>query len=351
MTDTATPLLERLGPRALRRASPRLGPVLGGSGAALSFVGLLILAFDSSGLDEGDGDANKMVGFILCSVGVAAGYALIAAFRAGGLATFGSVVAVLLLPWALFFLTFDEEKLPPFSVDVVLMLSVIGWLLGYAFGPARGRPAFLGAAAAGLWLFILEQVDSVFSSPFDILPIAVGFDSSDVSAPDGGTIGLVCLIFAGAYLALAFLLDRRGLHGMVTPLLAVGFVALFVGFFGIQEDLEPAGAGAVLVGAGVVVVWAAARLGRRGSAWIGGFAVVLGAAVIVVDAFEDADSPTAPAVTLMLVGAAVALAGDRWATATAEPSELALPVEPEPVEELEPGRGGDHVDGGDGGEA
>jgi hypothetical protein len=332
MTAPATPLLDRLGPRALRRATPRLGPVLGGAGAALAFVGLLILAFDSSGVDEGEGDSNKMLGFLLCAAGVAAGYALIAAFRAGGLATFGSVVAVLLLPWALLFLTFDEGKLPPFSVDVVLMLSVVGWLLGYAFGPARGRPAFLGAAAAGLWLFILEQVDSVFSSPFDILPVAVAFDSSDSPSPDGGTIGLVCLIFAAAYLALAFLLDGRGLHGMATPLLAVGFVALFVGFVGIQEDLAPAGAGAVMIAAGLVVVWSAARLGRRGSAWIGGFAVVVGAAVIVVDAFEDADSPTAPALTLMLVGAAVALAGDRFAAATAEPSELALPIAeaPEP---------------------
>lgn len=322
--ETAT-ALERLGPRALRRAAPRLGPVLGGAGAVLAFIGLVVLSFDTSGIDDGDGDSNKMIGVLLCAAGVAAGYALVARFRAGGLATFGSVVAVLLLPFMLFFLTFDDNDLPPFSVDVVLMLSVAGWLLGYLLGPARGRPLFLGAAAAGLWLFILEQVESAFTAPFEILPVPFPVDDfSRQSPPDAGTIGLVCLIFGLGYLSLASLLDRRGLHGMVPPFLVVGFLALYTGFFAVQEDLEPAGAGALLVGAGLIIVFIATRMDRRGSAWLGGAAVAIGAAWIVGDAFENTDSVTAPAITLMIVGAAVALAGDRWAAAMSEPSELAL---------------------------
>lgn len=324
-TVTAGPF-EQLGPRALRRAAPRLGPVLGGAGAAVAFLGLVILAFDASKIDEGDGDSNKMLGALLCGAGVAGGYALMAAFRAGGLATFGSVVAVLLLPVTLFFLTFDETEAPPFSVDVVLMLSVAGWLLGYMIGPARGRPVFLGAAATGLWLFLLEQVESPFTAPFGFVPVPAPFEEGPSSSPDAGTIGLVCLIFAALYLFLAFVLDGRGLHGMVAPLLAVGFLAMAVGFATVQDDLEAAGAGTLLVAAGVVIVLVATRLGRRGSSWLGGAAVAFGTLWIIADAFEDNESAIAPGITLMIVGAAIALAGDRWAAAMDEPSELALPV-------------------------
>jgi len=326
--ESATPgWVERLGPRALERAAPRLGPVLAGAGALLAFFGLLTLSFDTSDVITGEGDSNNMIGFMLTAAGIAAGYALIVAFREGGLATFGSALAAMLIPFALFFLTWQDGDSPPFSVDVVLLLSVLVWLAAYVVGPSRGRPVFLGAAALGLWLFVLEQIESTFTLPFELLPF--GFAAADVigggeqpSPPDAGTIGFVCLLFAAVYFTLAFVVDRRGWRGMVVPLVSIGFFALYTGFFAVQEDLEGAGAGILLAAAGVGIVFCATRLGRRGSAWFGAAAVALGVAWILGDIFEDADSITAPAVTLMIVGGLIALGADRWAAAINDPPEV-----------------------------
>lgn len=325
-TTTHPPFIQQLGPRALQRAVPRLGPVLAGAGAQLAFVGLLVLSFDTSDVLEGDGDSNKMVGFLLTAAGVAAGYALIVAFRDGGLATFGSGLAAMLVPFMLFFLTWDEGDSPPFSIDVVLLLSVVLWLVAYVVRPSRGRPVFLGAAALGLWLFVLEQIESAFTMPFEMLPFALApaevLAGPETSAPDAGTIGLVCLVFAAAYLVGAFVADKNGWRGMAPPLLVVGFFALYTGFGSVQEDLDPFGSGLLLAAAGVAIVFVATRMGRRGTSWFGSLAVVIGVAWMIGDLFEDSDDVTAPAIALMIVGALVAFAADRWAAAINEPPEV-----------------------------
>lgn len=332
--------LDRLGPRVLRRATPRLGPVLGGAGATLAFAGMLLLAFDTSDIDAADGETDKILGALLCAVGTGIGYALVTMFRAGGLATFGSAVATVLFPFVFFFLTYDVDKVPPFSVDVVLLLSIGGWSAAYLWGPARGRPVLLGAAAIGLWLFILEQVEGAFTTPFRLIPaispMGDVLGGKGGTAPDPGTIGFVSLIFAAGYLAAAFLLDRRGYRGMAPALFVAGFITLYVGFAAVQDDLEPGGAGLLLASAGVAIVYVATKLDRRGAAWLGGAAVAIGLTWVIGDAFEDTDDVLGPALTLMAVGTAVALGGDRWAAAVNEPSELALPRQPVPPEVAEP---------------
>lgn len=318
-------LLEHLGPRARRRATPRLGVALAGAGAIVAVLGSLFVGFDEL-FPEGFGEPNETGGIIVTLVVMGAGYGLLAATRDGPLATAGATASALALPFLLFFVTFDPTEAPGFSVDAVLLVSTIGWTAAYLLGPGRGRPFFFGSALVGVWLFILEQVESVFSAPFDPFTTLFfqqvdGFGGTGFQAPDPGTIGVISLMFGAAYLVAAFGLDRLGGRGFATPCLAVGVVALGVGYVALAEDLELMGTGVLVTATGSVVAYFGAWGVRRGTAWLGAAAVGLGLVLIVADITEDSSLITI-GVVFLLVGVALVALAHSLAQGWREPSEL-----------------------------
>src|SRR5688572_19270075 len=153
--------LDGLGDRGLRRAEPRTSISLAGAGCALGIVGVLVLAADT-GLDDDTGEFSQVPGVLLSLIVVALGYFVLAAAREGALATAGTVAAALGVPAFMFFVTFDQDGFPPYNEEAILMVSAAVWLGSFAFGPARGRPFFLGAGLIALWFTVLELVENVF---------------------------------------------------------------------------------------------------------------------------------------------------------------------------------------------
>ena len=333
-------MLTRLGAWAGRRAEPRLWISLAGAGCVLAVLGVLFISGDAQFDAEGNVD-SQVPGILLCLAVVAAGYLLLYLFWEGPAATAGVTAIAVATPALAWFLTFDEDGTPPFSAEAILGLSTLVWLVSYLVGPGRGRPVLLGAGLVAAWLLALQLAEEPFSTGFE--PTAIvedGFGVDDpfagddpfeaedpfgapVSEPDLMTMAVLSLTFGAGYLAAARSLDRRGFSGTATPVVVASHVALPTGVALLAEDLEPAGAGAVFVVAGVVVAWFGARNGRRGSTIVGALEVGVGVVMILSDLMEDA-SPTSIGIALLLIGAAIALVAQLLHTQTGESPQMTL---------------------------
>ena len=302
---------------------PRLTIVLAAAGCALAVFGAVIVGGDGLG---GDGDGSKVPGILLAAGVVVVGFVLLSRFPVGPLGTAGTVAAALGVPPLLFFLTFDENGFPPYSTDTILFTSTGAWIVSYLVGPGRGRAFFLGAAAVGLWLSVVELTEDVFDFPFLALNIIgagfaePGFDGGfGGDTPDPTTIGMLSLGFAAVYLALAQRWDRTGFSGAATPLTAAALLATPVGVLALAEDLEATGTGVLTAAIGVAFAAVGSASARRATAWIGGAAVAIGVLVVVGDAVDE---PTPGGLTLMVVGAALVVAAEMLRRSTDEPDEV-----------------------------
>jgi hypothetical protein len=349
--------LRRLGARAARRSEPRLWVVLAAVGCLLAVNGVLTISGDAQVEDSGE-PGPTWPGILLCLLVVCAGYLLMHRFREAPAASAGVTAVVLALPPLMYFLTFDDDSLPgvPFSLDAVLALSALVWLVSYLVGPGRGRPLLLGAALLFAWLFVLQVVEDPFESDFDDPPIigeefgtddpfadegfgtddpfadegfgtddpfadeGFGTQTSGSNEPDWTTLGIVSLLFGAGYLFVARRLDRRRFAGTATPFVSIGLVALPVGILFLGEDLEQAGTGIAFVIAGVVMAWLGAISGRRGTTVIGALEVLVGVGLVIGDAMEES-SPTTIGITLLVVGAAIVAAAHLLHSATGEPGQ------------------------------
>ena len=164
--DPGSSFLDGLGDRSHRRAEPRTSISLAGAGCALGILGVLVLAGDT-GLDDETGEFSQLPGILLSALVVALGYFVLTAAREGPIATAGTVAAVLGVPSFMFFVTFDENGLPPYNTEAILIVSAAVWLGSYVVGPAKSRPFFLGSGLIALWFTVLELVENVFDSPFE----------------------------------------------------------------------------------------------------------------------------------------------------------------------------------------
>lgn len=256
---------------------PTTSIAIAGAGCALGILGVLVVAGDT-GLDETSGDFNKVPGIVLSALVVAAGFFVLASARRGAIATAGTVAAALGVPAFMFFLTFDQDTLPPSSTEGILIVSTGVWLAAYAVGPGRGRPFFLGSGLIGFWLTVLQVTENVFDAPFDGLGFPFGGSSSssfestgqvidpstgaivdsggeiidsggDFSGDgfDTATIGMLSLGLGVAFLLAGRWLDRTGRHGAATPFALAALPCLFVGVLGLAPDLEAAGSGLLMV--------------------------------------------------------------------------------------------------------
>lgn len=339
-----TSFLDSLGARGRWRAEPRASIALAGAGCALAILGVLIVAGDTGASDD---DFNRVPGILLSALVVGAGFFTLQSARSGPLATAGSVAAALGVPPLMFFLTFDENGLPPYSTEGILIVSTLAWLAAYAVGPGRGRPFFLGAGLIGVWFSALQLTEKVFDAPYGVMgaffggysgetsfedtgsaiggsdSFADGSDGSpfggDFHAPDPTTIGLLSLGLGVGYLLLTRWLDRRGHHGAATPFALATLPTLALGVGALADDLEQAGTGLLLVVLGFALAHHGATVGRRATAWIGAGTAALGGAVFMSDMTDDA---TIGGMLFIAAGIGLVAAGHAVAAALSEPDEM-----------------------------
>jgi hypothetical protein len=323
--------LGSLGLRATQRAEPRASIVVAGAGCVLALVGVLMISGDAGSTD---GDFNRAPGLILSALVVGAGYFTLAGAERGPLATGGTVAAALGVPPLMFFLTFDQDGLPPYSTEAILFVSTIAWLAAYAVGPGRGRPFLLGAGLLGLWASVLQLSEKLFDAPFLFFGAMFAFTSPEPTfdggddfglgsfdAPDPSTIGVLSLGFGLAYVLLTRWLDRRGDHGAATPFALAALPALFVGTVAMGDDLEQAGTGVLAMAIGAALAHHGATAQRRATAWAGAAGVAIGAAVFLGDLTDDT---TLVGLLYLTAGVGLVFAAHAYAKATGEPDELAL---------------------------
>jgi hypothetical protein len=320
-----------------------------GAGCSLAVLGALIVAGDAG---ASDGDFNRLPGLVLSALVVAAGLFALAGAERGAIATGGAVAAALGVPPLLFFLTFDENGLPPYSTEGILIVSTVAWLGLYLVGPGRGRPLFLGAGLLGLWATVLQLTEELFDAPYLLFGLFLGFGTVDSSfddtgssfgdsgdfpvpiepdfgsgfgrdapfhVPDLATIGILSLAFGLAYLLVSRRLDRRGLHGVATPFALATIPTLAIGTIAMTDDLEQVGTGLLMMGIGFGLAYHGATMGRRATTWIGGAATALGAAVLLADLADDG---TLVGVLFLAAGVGLVVGGHALAQAIGEPDEL-----------------------------
>lgn len=325
-------LLDRLGEHAARRATPRVSVALGAAGCALVVLGVIVVSGDNLG--DGGGDTGRLPGVLLSLAIAAGGFVLRARFRSGPVATSGTVAAASGIPMLLFFLTFDDGDLPPYSTETILYVSTVAWALAYAVGPGRGRPLFLGAACVGLWMSVLQAAEDVFTSPFGLLepfivrssfPVEDGSSQFSPVLPDPMAIGGISLLLGAGYLLLARWCDRRGYRGTATPLTFAALVTLPVGVAFMADELEPVGAGILGVIVGFYVAAHGASVGRRATTWLGAAGVAWSLVAIVTDLVDEA---TPGGFVLMLLGLGVIGAAEALRRASDEPDELTAGTSP-----------------------
>lgn len=333
-TPAGAGILDRLGARAGDRPGPRFGVAIATGGAVMAVVGGVVIGGDQLGGDLFDSDPNKLPGILISLVTLVVGYALVTRADRDPLRAAGATAAALSLPVLLFFLTFDVEDLPPFSLDIILLGSTIGWAVAYLIGPSVGRPVFLGAALLGVWAFVLEQVEGLFSAPFLLFGgggfLFGGLGRSGFDGPDATTVGIVCLLFGYGYLVAAGMLDARRLHGLATPFVVAGLFIVNNGYQALSEDLEPAGTGILIAATGLAIAVYFSRFDRRATTWLGGAGVALGVALVIGDVMEDGD-PTSVGTVALIVGAVIVAAAELISRAMSEPQEFILLDDREPV--------------------
>jgi hypothetical protein len=325
-------LSARLGTRAVGRPEPRLGVSLAGAGIALAVVGVLVWGGDylTSGGNGGgdDGSSRRLLGVALALAVVVAGYALAIRARRGPLATAGVAASALGVPALLGFLTFDTARTgdgPPFSLDAIVLVSVLVWLVSYLVVPGtRGHAFYLGLAAITTWIYLLDKAEpSLFGDAF--VGFIVLLAPSDLfgnpgAGADWTTVSVLCLVFGLAYYAAAFVLDRVGRPGPGAALAVAGFLATTSGASAAAVNLPAVGVGVLLIVLGLILAYFGSCGRRRFTTWAWSTGAAVGITVII--AKLAGQNSAAAGVALILSGAVVVVAGHLLTGVLHEPDEL-----------------------------
>jgi len=325
-------LSDRLGDRVIRRPEPRLGVSLAGAGIGLAVLGVLVWGGDylssSDGGGGGGGSSRRVLGVGLSLAVVVAGYALAVSRRRGPLATAGVAASALGVPVLLGFLSFDAahggQSGPPFSLDAVVLVSVLTWLVSYFVVPgARGHSFYLGLAAITIWPYVLDKAEPGLFGLTSFLRFFLGgsgLSGLGSAAPDWTTVTVISLIFGLGYYSAAFALDHLGRTGPGAALAVAGFVATAVGIAAAAANLHAIGTGILLIILGLILARFGARGARRFTTWIWSAGVALGVTVII--AKLTSNNSAAAGVALIASGGVVVLIGHLLAGALNEPDDL-----------------------------
>ncbi|HUF85056.1 MAG TPA: hypothetical protein VMQ81_10740 [Acidimicrobiia bacterium] len=335
--DAVDRLAGQVGWRGQRRVAPFLSHALGAGGGALVALGVLVLGFDYA-----EDDASGSLGAALCALLVVA--ALVAMTRVPAPARSACVAAaVIAAPGLWFFLITVESSAGSLTGFYVLSIGTLVTL--FLVGPTRGRAVLLGVALLFLWGWVVGEFADInklgeiqtSSAPVNAENAGDGaraafggdddfedFDDFDDEEfedfdfeeaeefPVSGAetdAGIVSLLFGAAYLAATWLLDKRRLHGLATPFVAVGAIAAITGAIIVGIDAGAIGGGLLAVAVGGGLGWVAAEGGshRRATTWIGALTATIGITVVVNDIADVDDSAVGFAILVIILGAAVAV--------------------------------------------
>lgn len=341
-------LLEGLGPRAVRRMTPRAGIALAGAGSVIAVAGAIGVGGDH--LVGAHGDIHRIPGIIVSLALMAVGIFLLSQVRSGPIAVAGATAEALGVPALVLFATVDNNDFPPFNFDAVLLVSAVVWLIAYVVPPSRGRVLFLALGLIALPLFVMEEVEEISQTPVAIGAAFTGaffggeeafqsptfddqgnviFDTElspeperdpEPDLPDPTNLGIIAMLFGAAYAVGSFVLSRRHYVGTATPLSAIGAVSLVVGVLFLSSDLEEIGTGLLLVAIGLGLAFVGASSARRFTTWFGAIAFGLGVVVLVGKA-TDGTSARVGSFVFLVVGAAVVAAAHVATTRLGEPAE------------------------------
>jgi hypothetical protein len=208
-------------------------------------------------------------------------------------------------------------------VDAVYIVSIIVWLGSYLLVPgARGRAFLLGASAAGLAAYVgLKAASSSFGRSAVSTVSGGGFHSSGTDS-----LAAVGLIFGLAYYAIAAVLDRRGHNGAGVALAYAAFGTTVGGVVAAAPSFGQVGTGILLVVLGLVLCWYGGHNGRRFTSWAWAVGLVVGIGLLVAKVTPH--SYTGAGISLIVIGAVVAVAAHVVANATNERPEVAEDLQP-----------------------
>jgi hypothetical protein len=299
---------ERVAPwRFAERATPWFANAIAGGAGALGAIGVIAFGID---LYPKNGHDVGWAGLALCVVLVAAGLVLVVALPTL-LSSAGIAMIAIGVAGAMAFVQFPRVHsvgdLRPFFA-----VTIVAWLLGFAFGPARARPLLLSLALlfALTWATVeVADVNTASRVPFvpsftfgsgsrsggsttfttnpdgsinpDLFPPSTGFTIGQPHEPNFGEIGGVSLAFGVVYLFGVALLDARGRRGIATAVVLPGVVAMVdaVIFLG-AEAKSIVVAGLLSVAAGLFVGSVGTQSHRRFTVWVGAFGATVGAVLL-----------------------------------------------------------------------
>lgn len=341
-------LAGQVGWRGRRRVAPFLSHALGAGGGALVALGVLVLGFDYA-----EDDASGTLGAALCALLVIA--ALIVMTRAPAPGRSACVAAVVIAAPGLWFFAITVESSTG-SLTGFYLLSIITLTVLFLVGPTRGRAILLGVALLFLWGWITGEFADTnklgeiqtssapapadtgnagdgsragFGGGEDFEEFDEDFEFEDEEEfPESGAetdAGIVSLLIGAAYLAATWLLDKRGLHGLATPFVAVGAVATITGAIIVGVDAGEVGGGLLAVAVGGGLGWVAAQgsSNRRASTWIGALTATIGITVVVNDIADVDDSAAGFAILVIILGAAVTVGATFLGRFLGEPGDEA----------------------------
>jgi hypothetical protein len=193
----------------------------------------------------------------------------------GGRGTARLIYLLSLAVYAVLFLALWTRGRGPLLAAVLIVFT--GWVLFEDGGESGGIAPFQDQIEnPGGNGPIVSETEGPGPDVFD--------DESDTSTETSSVALALGLIYLGA----AWRLDRQGLRGLATPLIAVGAIAGIAGAIslGAEESVLAGGLSAVAIGA-VVGIIGGLGLHRRGTTWVGVIFVVGGLVTVAADTTED----------------------------------------------------------------
>ena len=337
-------LADRAGWRGRRRVAPFLSHALGAGGGALVALGVLVLGFD-----YGEDDGSGTLGTALCLLLVVA--ALVVMTRVAAPVRSACVAAVVVAAPGFWFFAITVESASG-SLTGFYVLSIVTLTTLFLIGPTRGRAILLGVALLFLWGWVTGefadvnklgeiQTSSAPAPAGDGSRAAIGGDEDfedfddeefedfdfeeEEEFPESGAetdAGVVSLLIGALYLAATWVLDRRQLHGLATPFVAVGAIAAITGAIIVGIDAGEIGGGLLAVAVGGGLGWVAAQGShRRATTWIGALTATIGITVVVNEIADVDDSAVGFAILVIILGAAMAVGAAFLARFLGEPDD------------------------------
>ena len=277
--------LDKLGPDARARPAAQLTVAMAGLGGLVAAIGIVAAIV-------GDDETSRVRTTVAAAIIVVLAYAIRLGVKTQpelrSAAVGAGIVGIPGLAGAI-----TDGRNGGGSLTLAAVLLVAAWILP----GMRGRPLMLGAGAIAIVLALTTVSEaSADTELFDL-------GAADVI---GGQVWL--FVLAGvAFLAMVWLLDARGYHGVGTSLVAAALLATALAVFKVVQNLGSTGGALLLVIAGVAVSAVGDHGQRRATTWFGVGVAAIGVISFVFSTLEPS-SVRGFATTLIVSGVLLTVA-------------------------------------------